>query len=209
MLFRSGLRPEDIRSVDDLARLPMLSKDTVRQQLYLDLLSENHDKKAILKVTTSGSTGEPFTCFVDRRQLEMRWASTLRGLEWTGYRFGDRHVRLWHQTIGLSPLQVARERLDAWLSRRLFIPAFEMSEPTLAGVLRRIRAYRPVLVDGYAESLMLLAQFRASQAIDGPRPRAVMSSAQVLPADARAEVEAAFACRVLDRKSTRLNSSHT
>jgi phenylacetate-coenzyme A ligase PaaK-like adenylate-forming protein len=60
------------------------------------------DKRRILSgVATGGSTGEPFTCFADQHQLEIRWASTLRSVEWSGYQFGDKQARLWHQTIGM------------------------------------------------------------------------------------------------------------
>ena len=31
--------------------------------------------------------------YVDRAQLEFRWAATLRSQEWTGYRFGDRQLQ--------------------------------------------------------------------------------------------------------------------
>ena len=79
-----GIAPDDIRALDDLHKLPFLTKDDVRKHLYFDIMSDNHDKAEILKVTTSGSTGEPFVCFVDRAQLEFRWAATLRSMEWTG-----------------------------------------------------------------------------------------------------------------------------
>ena len=85
----------------------------------------------MLRVATSGSTGEPFVTYADRYQLEMRFATTLRALEWTGWRFGDRQARLWHQTLGMSRSQIARERIDAWFMRRLFIPAFEIAPDTI------------------------------------------------------------------------------
>ena len=91
-------------------------------------MSENHDKVEVLRVTTSGSTGEPFVCYADRAQLEFRWAATLRAQEWTGYRFGDPTVRLWHQTLGMSTSQAWREQADALLSNRTFIPVFELSD---------------------------------------------------------------------------------
>src|SRR5207249_3280019 len=130
---------------DDLGKLPLLTKDDVRRHLYFDIMSDNHDKAEVLKVATSGSTGEPFVCFVDREQLEFRWAATLRSMEWTGWRFGDRQIRLWHQTIGLSRTQELRERADALLSRRKFIPAYEMSDDTLASFVRAIEEFQPVL----------------------------------------------------------------
>ena len=40
-------------------------------------MSDNHDKSKIQKITTSGSTGQPFTYYVDKHQLEFRWAATL------------------------------------------------------------------------------------------------------------------------------------
>jgi len=202
-LDEAGLKPEDVRSLDDLARLPLLDKNDVRGNLYFDLFSDNHDKREILKVATSGSTGEPFVLYADRHQLEIRWAATLRSLEWTGYRFGDRQARLWHQTIGMTWLQSTRERIDALLNRRLFIPAFEMSDESIARFVLRLRRYRPVLVDGYAESFNFLAHYLKSHDVPGLRPKALVSSAQVLPDQSRKIIEETFGCRVFDKYGSR------
>ena len=51
----AGLTPEDVQSLDDLQRLPFLSKADVREHLPVDLLSDNHDPRLIQRVTTSGS----------------------------------------------------------------------------------------------------------------------------------------------------------
>src|SRR5690606_1261138 len=61
-----GLTPDDIRGADDLHRLPLLDKQAIRDHLYFDIMSENHDKSQILEIATSGSTGEPFVCYADR-----------------------------------------------------------------------------------------------------------------------------------------------
>src|SRR5690606_12232156 len=103
----AGVSPPDIRGQPDLHQLPVSTTAAVRQHLYFDILSENHDKSQVLKIATSGSTGEPFICYADRAQLEFRWAATLRSQEWTGYQFGDPCVRLWHQTLGMSKSQAA------------------------------------------------------------------------------------------------------
>jgi len=198
------VRPEDIRSRADLHRLPLLSKDDVREHLYFDILSENHDKDQVLRVTTSGSTGEPFVSYADRSQLEFRWAATLRSQEWTGYQFGDPCVRLWHQTIGMSQSQVLRERLDAAFSRRSFIPVFEMSAERLEHMVRQIERSKAVLIDGYAEAFDFLAHYlRNRPAGLRVRPKAVMTSAQTLPDASRRLIEEAFGCRVFDKYGAR------
>jgi phenylacetate-CoA ligase len=198
-----GLKPKDVRTLADLQKLPLLTKQDVRENLHFDLLAENHDKSRMLKITTSGSTGEPFVCYADAHQLEMRWAATQRSMEWTGFRFGDRQARLWHQTIGMSWHQVARERIDAWLNRRIFIPAFEMTEKDVARALAKLRRHRPVLVDGYAECFNHLARHARPEDAAGIRPKGIISSAQVLPEDSRRAVETAFGTRVFDKYGSR------
>jgi phenylacetate-CoA ligase len=198
-----GLTPSDIQSLEDLRKLPLLGKDDVRSNLHFDLLSDNHEKRKILKITTSGSTGEPFVCYADQHQLEIRWAATQRSMEWTGYRFGDRCARLWHQTLGMSWLQILRERIDAWFNRRLFIPAFEMSDQNITSFVNKLREYRPVLLDGYAESFNFLAHYIQNHGLESFHPKAVISSAQVLPEHSREIIEKTLGCGVFDKYGSR------
>lgn len=200
---RHDLLPEDIKTLEDLAKLPMLSKSDVRKNLYFDLFADNHRKKDMLKISTSGSTGEPFVTYADRRQLEMRWATTLRAAEWTGWRFGDKTARLWHQTLGMTPIQVFRERVDAWFMRRLFIPAYEMRDDNLKELFQKLKRHQPVLVDGYAESFNFLAHYLKQHKIEGLYPKAIMSSAQILPAQVRRVIEEQFRTQVYDKYGSR------
>jgi phenylacetate-CoA ligase len=199
-----GFHPASLRSLEDLRELPILDREELRTSLYFGLLSDNHRKRAILRISTSGSTGEPLTVYVDRRQLELRWAATLRSMEWTGYRFGDRHARLWHHTIGMTPSQVVREQLDSWLCRRLFVPAFDMDDRILARTVARLRRFGPVLIDGYAESLHLLSTYlREHGGAERLGLRGVITSAQTLPEAGRQAIEEAFGCRVFDKYGSR------
>ncbi|MBW2455244.1 MAG: capsular biosynthesis protein, partial [Deltaproteobacteria bacterium] len=199
-----SLKPEDIRGQDDLHKLPFLTKADVRRHLYFDIMSDSHDKAQVLEITTSGSTGEPFVCYADRAQLEFRWAATLRAQEWTGYAFGDPSVRLWHQTLGLSKSQALRERLDAQLSNRHFVPIFELSDARLDETVGLIERLEPALLDGYAEALDFIANhIRASAGSVRTPVGAVMSSAQTLPEPSRRLIEEAFGCKVFDKYGAR------
>jgi phenylacetate-CoA ligase len=197
------LRPEDIRGQEDLHKLPFLTKPDIRKHLYFDIMSENHDKAQILKISTSGSTGEPFVCYADRAQLEVRWAATLRAQEWTGYRFGDPSIRLWHQTLGMTKSQAAKEMTDAYLSNRTFIPIFELSDENLAKMIDIVVRKQPVLMDGYAEALDFIARYLKTTGRVDVRPKALMSSAQTLPLPSRKLIEEAFGCKVFDKYGSR------
>jgi phenylacetate-CoA ligase len=197
------LVPEDIRGQADLHKLPLLTKDDVRRYLHAGLLADDVDRREMLRITTSGSTGEPLVCYADRMQLEARWAATLRGQEWTGYRFGERSARLWHQALGMTRRQARLERLDAAFCRRRFVPVFELSDDRLGSWIAELGRWDPVLLDGYAEALVLMASYLASRGSHGLGPRAVLSSAQTLPPSSRALVEAAFGCPVFDKYGAR------
>ncbi len=203
LLDRHGIDPEDVRTLDDLRRIPMLTKDDIRKNLHFDLMSDASDKGQMLPVTTSGSTGEPLTLYAEKTQLEMRWATTLRNIEWTGYRFGDRQVRLWHSTLGMSSFQAIKERLDAFFTRRKFFPAFQMNEETIGDYIEFLRQKRPVLIDGYAEAFNLIAYYLKGHNVDGIRPKGLVSSAQTLSQESREVIEQAFHAKVFDKYGSR------
>jgi phenylacetate-CoA ligase len=198
-----GFHPNDLTSIEQLPALPLLSKDDVRDNLEIGLLSTAVTEKNRLKINTSGSTGRPFTIYADRNQLEVRFAATIRALEQTGWQFGDRQARLWHQKIGMSKSQIIREKIDAWFLKRLFIPAFEISQSSIEQLVVKIEKQKPVLIDGYAESLNFLAIYAQRHAPDGISPLAIMSSAQALPANTRKIIEEAFNTRVFDKYGSR------
>jgi phenylacetate-CoA ligase len=196
-----NFKPLDIKALSDLSRVPLLSKEDVKKNVHFSLFSDTHDKKQMHRINTSGSTGEPFVCYADKFQLEMRFATTLRALEMTGWKFGDRQLRLWHQTLGMNRTQILKERLDAWFMRRHFIPAFEMSEDSLKSLIKTIEKKKPLLIDGYAESLNFIAI--ASTTKSTHKPLALMSSAQQLTDSTRAQIETQFGAKVLDKYGSR------
>ena len=204
-LFDSlGIKPQDIRTLADLQKLPLLDKDTIRENLYFGLLSDNHDKNKILKISTSGSTGQPFVCYADQHQLEMRWAATLRSMEWTGYQFGDKQMRLWHQTLGMTWTQIVREYLDAMLSRRKFISAYQMTGNNIKKFVKALNRHKPALIDGYAESFNFLAHYLSDQDMtEIHSPKGIISSAQALPDQSRKIIEKVFKCAVFDKYGSR------
>jgi phenylacetate-CoA ligase len=183
--------------------IPMLSKIDVMNNLYMDLFSVDHNKKDMHKIATSGSTGQPFVTYADRKQLEVRFATTLRSLEWTGWRFGDRQLRLWHQKLGMSWGQVFKERFDAVLLRRKFIPAFELTEESLGKLSLTLNRFKPKLIDGYAESLNFLSIYLKNGGHLSFKPKGVMSSAQMLTSHTRNEIEKSLDTKVFDKYGAR------
>jgi len=190
-----GLTPDDIRTQDDLHKLPLLSKDDVRKHLYFDIIQEGVSPADLQRISTAGNSGEPLTCFAESAQLEFRKAAELRFREWTGYRFGDPWVFLTHDAEVVARARSLRSRVDASLSGLEVIGLGGVTEATLDRVADQIREKRPTLIEGDAEVLELLAE-RVGE-LNGPW-KGVVSSGQTLGTKARAAIEQAFGCPVFD-----------
>jgi len=200
---KNNIKPSDIKELSDIRKIPVLNKSDVKENIHFNLFSKKHIKKEMLKVVTSGSTGEPFVTYADKKQLELRFATTIRAAEWTGWKFGQKQARLWHQTLGMSLIQVIREKIDALFMRRLFIPAYEISNSNLKKFFNKIKKHKPVLIDGYAESFNFLSQYLENFPNTNFKVKAVMSSAQILPAQVRKIIESQMGSKVYDKYGSR------
>ncbi|MEQ9448216.1 MAG: hypothetical protein RLN70_04810, partial [Rhodospirillaceae bacterium] len=70
---RLGITPDDVRTVDDLAHLPILRKEQVQERMQ-DFVSEAVPKSQLIQVETSGSTGAGLTLYVTMQALRQQWA---------------------------------------------------------------------------------------------------------------------------------------
>ena len=60
-----GLNPGSITSIEDLSKLPIVSKKEMREHFPDKLVAENVSKKRFILDRTSGSTGEPLNFYRD------------------------------------------------------------------------------------------------------------------------------------------------
>jgi phenylacetate-CoA ligase len=191
-----------ISDVPTLSGLPFLEKSQIRLLGPLNFMDLNGPYKRH-KIATSGSTGSPLVIFADREQLEWRFASTLRALIWTGWRIGDRQYRLWHQKIGMTKIQAFKERNDAMLLRRKFIPAFEFDKEKVQNLIKEIGSTKPYILDGYAESLDYLSRSTVTDHNPNLKVPVMMSSAQTLTEQTRRDLQSNFQTKVFDKYGSR------
>jgi phenylacetate-CoA ligase len=78
-----------------------------------------------------------------------------------------------------------------------------MSDATLKDFVKKIEAFNPVLLDGYAESLNFLARYLKEHGKLAIQPKGIISSAQMLPETSRRLIEESFGCRVFDKYGSR------
>jgi len=92
--------PDDIRRVSDLQRLPVLSKDELRDNLEALTTTEPSVKSAPAR--TGGSTGQPTLFRMTRADEELAWAQMYTAWSWAGWRVGDPFQAVGGQSIGIG-----------------------------------------------------------------------------------------------------------
>ncbi len=193
----AGVGPEDIRSLEDLRRLPVVNKTTLRAAFPDQALARDVDPAELVPYTSSGSTGEPFRFTMTRAEKGLRWAVILRCWAWAGLRQGVRYVNLMGEHAHGSLQGGARQSWEQRLTQMLHLPAFAVHDERLDQVIDAIVRYRPRLLRSYPATAHRLAVALGERGIDLPL-RAVLTTGEVLHPFQRAAIEAQFRCPVYD-----------
>lgn len=184
-LFRTlRLDPRHIRTAADLQELPVTGKAVLRARPLADFLAEGVDPARMIRLSTSGSTGEPTTVIRSPREQYALQAVRLRSQILSGLRPED--LRL---TVG------ARwQRSHPFDRMGLFRMRYANGE-NLAGLLRRLE---PGVLLSRPSVLGPVAREVARTSISLPPARMVFLGGELLPPALRALVEGVWRCRVFN-----------
>jgi phenylacetate-CoA ligase len=190
----AGATLDDIRSLADFARLPVLTKADIRAH-YDDLHARDHRGQMLYK-STSGSTGEPLRLGYTRESFERRIAVMWRGYGWAGAAMGRRTLYLWGAPVdGGITAHKLKDRLYHRLFNRHVLNTYLMSDANMAAYADEIARFRPEVIVGYVNPLVRLGQWLLDEGHQVPAPRAILGAAEALHDFQRAILERAFGCK--------------
>lgn len=204
LFFEAGLEPADIRDVEDLAKLPLLTRDEASAS-FEERKSTAKPLPDIRKMT-SGSTGYPLSFGYDRGSEYWRQATKLRGYGWAGHRPGDRSLHFWGSVAAVKPPPFkikAKSALDHLLRREHYMDCSDHSDGALAKVVEQIRVLAPTAIICYAQAGAALARHVIETNSRDWKDITIISAAERLfPAD-RAAMSEAFGPRIFETYGSR------
>ena len=155
---RVGFDPRDVKRRADLAPLPVLTRDIVRER-YRDLVDPARTRTNIHK-GTSGSTGTPLEFEYCRQSEAWRQATRLRGYAWSGYRPGLPVFYYWAM-VGDLPggARGLKIRLDRAFKRETYVDSMTQDEVSRRGALATLRRTRPSFIVCYTQSCAQFARW--------------------------------------------------
>lgn len=193
-----GFAPGDLHTLDDMRRLPELSKRDVFDAGER-MLSDAH-RGLRFKNGTSGTTGMSMTGWRDLHSINRENAFVWRQLRWAGMKPGDR--RVWMRGDKVVP--AAQKVPPFWRLNRgehlLMMSSYHLSEATAQAYISAMEAYDPVVLQAYPSAVLMMARYLVSKGrrYVGRSLRSVVTSSETVTDEHRRLVEEAFGVRIFD-----------
>jgi len=190
-----GVSPDDIRTLEDLQQLPVLTKAEI-QPCLAELISESVPISEQLLAHTSGTTGGGLRFAITRQAVQQQWAIWWRyrrwhGIEpetWCGY-FGGRSV------VPLPQSGPPFWRYN-YPGRQILFSGYHLSRANLPAYIQELRRKQPPWLHGYPSMLALLAAYvLESKEQIGYQPKWITTGAENLLLQQADLIERAFGVR--------------
>jgi phenylacetate-CoA ligase len=191
-----GLTPQDIKTREDFLRVPLLTKDDIRQHEDR-LIARNFSRAKMKRTVTSGSTGVPFVTYHDHYFEAANVAAFARSRAWFGWKFGDKIAWIWGRREEIP--DTLPQKLIYRLKKERWMDGFRPAGENIREFAEMLQSWKPDLIAGYTNVIYLLAQYIINRDIRSVRPKFVETTAMKLWPHERELIQQAFQCPVSDR----------
>lgn len=188
-LFDSaGVKPEDIKTVEDLPKIPITTRLQLQQLSPEEIVAKGINLNKCKKITTAGSSGIPLVVFLRKKDsdfYDMIWARTSL----------ENGKKLWDRTAYFKfhfPPEYWFERLGIWRKEIISL----LDEPKKQ--IETLKRFKPDIIRGNAFQLVTLARIIKQKGVEGINPRLVFSMGSLLDNHSRELIESAFCADVFD-----------
>ncbi|HEX8873850.1 MAG TPA: AMP-binding protein [Nitrosospira sp.] len=194
LFAKIGFSAADVRSLEDLACLPLLDKPAIRANIEA---LKSDSGRTLVRFNTGGSSGEPLIFYIGKERISHDVAAKWRATRWWDVDIGDEEIVIWGSPIELGAQDGLRALRDRLLRTRL-LPAFEMSEQKLDRFVDEIIKVRPKMLFGYPSALSHIARHAAAKGrrMDDLGIRVAFVTSERLYDDQRRRISETFGCPV-------------
>ena len=192
---KEKLKPTDVQSINDLYKIPILSKSAIKKNFPNIIVAKTLNQKKLKLHSTSGSTGRPLMYYNTSEGYSSDIAAYLRGWYWMGYRLGDKFMKLsQNPRKGIKLLQDLA-------TRNKYLYARNLTEDDFQSIVKQIVKYNPKVLRSYPDPLLFLVNHSETKGIELPSLHAINTTGNNLLLTVREKVEKAFDCKIFDSYS--------
>lgn len=192
----AGVTASSIRSVADLSRLPIVTKEALRDAGEA-ATTELAPRAGWLHGHTSGTTGSPLSLWYDREMCILNNSAERLQKVWAGVEAHDWIGLLLGRVI--TPLSESSPPFwhANYVHKQVWFSSFHLRDETVAFYVAEMRRRGLRFVEGYPSTLFILAQWLLKHNQTLPL-KAVFSSSETLHQVQREAITQAFAAPIFD-----------
>lgn len=198
---QAGVHISDIAGIDDLQKLPCITKDDFKRHYPNGIVSSKIKKSSLIEVSTSGTTGKVLPIYVDMLDIVMGLFAYIRTLH-------EYDMSVWKDRITIIGDFALHTAESGYVTRGLQ-PRFNIS-----GIFRNIQwlntnddpkkivsainEFQPAFIGGYVGMLGHLALQKESGFGDNISPRYIAATGSVLDPYLKLFIEKTFHAKVFE-----------
>lgn len=190
-----GMKPGDIQGPEDFARIPLLTKSEIKDNIK-NMITRDTSLKGF-GANTGGSTGE--TLFFYKGVTGYGLANVIRLNKWCGKDIGDREVIFWGTPFDIDKWNKISLKIKDRFQNVLHLSTFDMSEQSMSNYVNAIRRFSPRLIRGYPSALYTFAKYLQKNGINDIRPKSVLSTGEKSFEFQKELMKDVFDCDVYER----------
>ena len=193
-VFRAcGFEPGDLRSLEDMRKLPCIDADTVRNNLA-GITTSGHTAHASELISTGGTGGRPLRFLIGPGRSVSEYAHLIASWQRAGYRT-DLPMAVFRGWLVAPDRNGLRHEYDPLLRHHRY-SVFHMSDENMRRYLEHVRSIGPCFLHVYPSSIFMLARFLQRTGVEAPSNiRGIIAESEITYPSQRQLVEELFGCR--------------
>ncbi len=189
------LKPADIKTKNDLHKLPLLTKE-ILQKNFRQLQAKNLKKYHPYLCRTSGTTGEPVCFYLDKNTMILEFCYYWRYWSWAGYKLRKRFAEFsLHHFVNSAVDTIIDYRL---LTNRIVLNPAQLSFENVHTYIKGIKKYNPQFLKGTPTVLNIFATLVERSGCRDLSFKAVFTTGEKILQHHRENIEKVFSCKIVD-----------
>jgi len=197
---KAGIHPNDIKGIDDIIKLPFITKDDLRKGFPDRIIPVGYNKKKGHVVCTGGTTGKSVSVYTDFLTMGKSGGPLLNEMKFLNLKWGkSRFVHIGNfnpYRIDLVAQQNFQAHLKPFFSMKNHLD-LDVNEPTV-GIINKLDAFKPDIIMAYPAVFQHLAFLKRKGYGNNIKPKLLWTGGAMLDDYTRGYVEDAFGCRMLN-----------
>jgi phenylacetate-CoA ligase len=191
---KAGITPKDIKTKQDILKIPLTTKQDIIQS-NLRYVSDKFKDTKLYTSRTSGSTGEPFVSYFDKRSWAiLKFASKFRARRACGFSLTEKFVIVEAMPIEESKSYNSSFRWSKIIIRKKFLSVYDSIDEHVVFYQK----FKPTSIYGFPSYFINLVSYLEKNSIKLNSVKRIFTSSEILDTSTRKIIENYFDCKIND-----------